>query len=119
MSVFLLSTWSIFWAEKFRGSFLDFFTIRTFLLEHSFIIKIVGGNELATLLEDYPMSLFLLSTWFILWAGWVEGIILFFFFTINRFFLEHSFMWLEFIGGWVVVVGLGLRGLGHGIRTKG
>ena len=38
MSLFSLSTWSILWA----GSFSDFFTISTFFLEHSFMVKSLG-----------------------------------------------------------------------------
>ena len=42
MSLILLSTYSIFWLDESRGSFLATFTISTFLPEHSFMLKSYG-----------------------------------------------------------------------------
>ena len=39
MSLILLSSRSIFWLDESRGSFWATFTIRTFLPEHSFMLK--------------------------------------------------------------------------------
>ena len=70
MSLILLSNWSFLCMDVQRVSFWDTFTISTFLLEHSFMVKSYGDFNWGSLGQGLGLGLGLDNTWWLVPLKW-------------------------------------------------